>query len=122
MTEWSENSVKNVNEDDNLAAMNKNNHEQEYCDNNLNQSMNPPDHISHDSQKCWKEKGKFSTILPQSLLIKDIDRLKCISQVMNVKNVKLNYKGMKIQYLQVEHQKVLYHLLKSNQHGNFIFQ
>ena len=109
MRGWSENDVNNVdvfNEDDYLDAMIENNHEQEYYDNDLSQSMNPSDHISHDPQECLKENRKFSTILSQSF-IEDVHKLKYIPQVMNVKNV--SYKGMKIQYLQVDHSRVLYY-------------
>ena len=91
-TELSENDANNVDvfsehEHKDLAAMIENNHEPEDC-----QSTNLSDHTSHDSQKCWKEKGKFSTILLQSI-IKDVHKLECIPQVMNVKNVsyKKNY-------------------------------
>ena len=85
------------NEDDNLVVINENNHEQEDCDNDLSHLS---DCSSPHPQKYSMEKGKFFTILPQSTI-----------EYMVVKNVKLHSnkeKGMKIQYLQVYHQNVLY--------------
>ena len=104
----SENSVNNedvFNKDDYLVVI-ENNHEQEDCDNDLSQSMNLSHHVLHDPQECLKEKGEFLTILPQSF-IENVHKLKYIPQIMNVKNV--SYKGMKIQYLQVDHPMVLYY-------------
>ena len=103
MIEWSENDANNVdasNEDDDLAAMNKDNQEQD-CDNDLSQRVNLSYHISHCPQKGL---GKCSTISPKSLPITDIDKLKCTPQVSNVKNVK----SYKIQYFQVDHPRVYY--------------
>ena len=81
------NNPNNVNEGEDLAAMIENNHEQEDCDNDLSQSMNPSD--THDPQECLKEKGK--SILQE---------LKCIPQVMKV--------NLKIQYLQLNHPRVYF--------------
>ena len=103
MTEWSENDANNVDSSnqDNLDATIENNQEQEDCDNDLNQSMNPFDHNnSHCPQNGL---GKCSTISPKSLPITDIDKLKCTPQVSIVK-------FYKIQYLQVDHPGVYYYI------------
>ena len=111
MIEWSENIVNNMDvSNESLAVMNENDHEQEDCDDNL---ICLSDSISHHSQKYLKKEGKFSTILSQSM-IKDVYKLECTPQVMNVKNVKshCNKEKMKMQYLQVDHQKVYYFIVQ----------
>ena len=98
MSEWSEDDANNVdvfNEGDNLAAMNENN--QEDHDNDL--SHNISDHISPYPQNCVKEERTIN---------KDLHKLEYISQVGNTKNVKLHYKGMKIQCFQEGHHKVYF--------------
>ena len=89
LNENSVNIVDVLNEDDDLI---ENNPEQEDCNNDLSQSMNPFD---HSSQECLKE----LIILFQSF-IENVYELKCIPQVMNVKV------NLKIQYLKVDHPRV----------------